>query len=120
MEYKREGYDMFQAMMAATKDEFARYMFHVQVVEEVQDQPAPTTSTHDAAPAMVDAPVDAPAAAAPNGAPKPQPAPAPAKVTASVGGGAAPSAADFEKVGRNAPCPCGSGRKYKKCHGSEI
>jgi preprotein translocase subunit SecA len=120
MEYKREGYDMFQAMMAATKDEFARYMFHVQVVDEVQEQPSPTAATHDAAPTMIDAPVDAPAAAPNGGAPKPQPAPAPAKVTASVGGGPAPDSADFEKVGRNAPCPCGSGRKYKKCHGSEI
>jgi preprotein translocase subunit SecA len=119
MEYKREGYDMFQAMMAATKEEFARYMFHVQVVEEVQDQPGPVTATHEGAPTMVDAPVDAPAAE-PNGAPKPQPAPAPAKVTASVGGGPAPDSADFEKVGRNAPCPCGSGRKYKKCHGAEV
>jgi preprotein translocase subunit SecA len=119
MEYKREGYDMFQAMMAATKDEFARYMFHVQVVEEVQDQPAPTTATHDVAPTMVDAPVDAPTAA-PNGAPKPQPAPAPAKVSASVGGGPAPDSGEYEKVGRNAPCPCGSGRKYKKCHGAEV
>src|SRR2546421_11418166 len=106
--------------MSQPNAEYARYMFHVQVVEEVQDQPGPVTATHEAAPTMIDAPVDAPAAAAPNGSPKPQPAPAPAKVTASVGGGAAPSAADFEKVGRNAPCPGGSGRKYKKCHRAEI
>ncbi len=130
MEYKREGYDMFQAMMAATKEEFARYMFHVQVVEEVQDQPAPVTATHDGAPAKADGPVDAPAAAgsppgsatSTNGA-NGQAAsskPAPARVTASVGGGPAPASGDFEKVGRNAPCPCGSGRKYKKCHGAEV
>ncbi len=130
MEYKREGYDMFQAMMAATKEEFARYMFHVQVVEEVQDQPAPVTATHDGAPAKADGPVDAPAAAgsppgsatSTNGA-NGQAAsskPAPARVTASVGGGPAPASGDYEKVGRNAPCPCGSGRKYKKCHGAEV
>jgi preprotein translocase subunit SecA len=28
------------------------------------------------------------------------------------------SASDVEKVGRNEPCPCGSGKKYKKCHGT--
>jgi preprotein translocase subunit SecA len=60
--------------------------------------------------------------AAPNGVPngKALSQPAPAKVSMSVGGGPAPSAADFEKVGRNAPCPCGSGRKFKKCHGLEL
>src|SRR2546423_10762541 len=58
MEYKREGYDMFQAMMAATKEEVARYMFHGQVVEEVQDQAAPTTATHAPAPTQVDRPAD--------------------------------------------------------------
>ena len=105
-------------------------MFHVQVVEEVQDRPAPVTATHDGAPAKADGPVDAPAAAgsppgsatSTNGA-NGQAAsskPAPARVTASVGGGPAPASGDFEKVGRNAPCPCGSGRKYKKCHGAEI
>src|SRR6266851_3626215 len=132
IEYKREGYDMFQTMMAATKEEFVRYMFHVQVVEETPEQAAPVTATHQDAPTMVDAPIDAPAPSG-NGAngsaakPKPAPAgtktsngsPAPAKVSASVGG--APAAAgDYEKVGRNAPCPCGSGRKYKKCHGFEA
>jgi preprotein translocase subunit SecA len=125
MEYKREGYDMFQAMMSATKEEFARYMFHVQVVEEVPDQPTPPAVT-PGGPPKADRPVDAPAAGgsptSTNGA-NGQGAsskPAPAKVTASVGGGPAPDPGDFEKVGRNAPCPCGSGRKYKKCHGAEV
>ena len=33
-------------------------------------------------------------------------------------GGATPQAADWANVGRNDPCPCGSGKKFKKCHGS--
>jgi hypothetical protein len=128
MEYKREGYDMFQAMMTATKEEFVRYMFHVQVVEDVQDKPGPVATIHEGAPTMVGGPADAPAVAAASGTPtstngangQPAPSkPAPARVTASVGGGPAPSG-EFEKVGRNAPCPCGSGRKYKKCHGAEV
>jgi len=45
-----------------------------------------------------------------------------ARVTLSHGGPAAPEKIetvrrDAEKVGRNDPCPCGSGKKYKKCHG---
>jgi preprotein translocase subunit SecA len=32
-------------------------------------------------------------------------------------GGSAPAKRETEKVGRNDPCPCGSGRKYKRCHG---
>ncbi len=31
---------------------------------------------------------------------------------------AAPAGVDFSKVGRNDPCPCGSGKKFKKCHGA--
>jgi preprotein translocase subunit SecA len=34
------------------------------------------------------------------------------------GGGAASGAIDWSNVGRNDPCPCGSGKKYKKCHGA--
>ena len=127
IEYKREGYDMFQSMMGAAKEEFVRYMFHVQVVEETQEQPQAVTASHDAAPAMLDAPAPTSAGAvapapAPNGVPNGK-APAqsvPAKVTMSVGGGPAPSGEDFSKVGRNAPCPCGSGRKFKKCHGLDL
>ena len=46
--------------------------------------------------------------------------PRPQRVRVSHGddeGGVAPQAKG-DKVGRNAPCPCGSGRKYKKCHGA--
>jgi preprotein translocase subunit SecA len=46
-------------------------------------------------------------------------------VTAGAGAGAATSvstgqrvASDWDKVGRNDPCPCGSGKKFKKCHGA--
>ncbi|MGH8011010.1 MAG: SEC-C metal-binding domain-containing protein, partial [Candidatus Binataceae bacterium] len=35
----------------------------------------------------------------------------------SGSGGVAPVKRDGDKVGRNDPCPCGSGKKYKRCHG---
>jgi len=49
--------------------------------------------------------------------------PRPQRVVMSHGAGAEPQAAapvkrETEKVGRNDPCPCGSGKKYKKCHGT--
>ena len=31
-----------------------------------------------------------------------------------------PFVRDYPKIGRNEPCPCGSGKKFKKCHGSEL
>jgi preprotein translocase subunit SecA len=88
VEYQREGYDMFNEMKDAIRDEFVRYIYRVQLVR--QDEPA---------------------------RPRPQ------RVLQSHGdetssgaaGGAAMSISD--KVPRNAPCPCGSGKKYKKCHG---
>jgi preprotein translocase subunit SecA len=102
VEYQREAYDTFQHMMGSIKDEFVRYMFHVQVVEEppVAQQPRRVTVSH-------------------------APAPSPLQAGGDDNGGAAPQAASVEqaisdKVPRNAPCPCGSGKKYKKCHGAEV
>jgi preprotein translocase subunit SecA len=42
--------------------------------------------------------------------------------TASVPGvpGAANATGDWSNVGRNDPCPCGSGKKFKKCHGANL
>jgi preprotein translocase subunit SecA len=88
VEYQREAFQMFQDMKDAIQEEFVRYIYRVQLVR--QDEPA---------------------------RPRPQ------RVRMSHGdegtggatGGAAVSVGD--KIPRNAPCPCGSGKKYKKCHG---
>ncbi|MFN0119178.1 MAG: DUF1186 domain-containing protein [Blastocatellia bacterium] len=48
---------------------------------------------------------------------KPQPAPPPARKPAIEWRSTTPATADTPKTGRNDPCPCGSGKKYKKCHG---
>lgn len=61
-----------------------------------------------AAAAGVAAPAGRPAAAGPA---RRAPAPAPART-------AAPKVAEVPKVGANQPCPCGSGKKYKRCHGA--
>jgi preprotein translocase subunit SecA len=91
VEYQREGYAMFLAMQDTIKEEFSRYMFHVQVVREQEH----------------------PEAAAPQASRL-------RFLKESADGGDEPAVretARSDKVGRNAPCPCGSGKKYKKCHG---
>jgi preprotein translocase subunit SecA len=121
-EWQREGYEMFGAMMKAIAQDFVRYVMHVQVVQkEAPTLEAPKvlnmqTSSSDDAPgntgfdrarALAVAEGEVPAAPA-------QAAPAPAqtsKPTTVVKDA-------FEKTPRNAPCPCGSGKKFKQCHGA--
>jgi preprotein translocase subunit SecA len=126
-EWQREGFDMFEAMMAIIQDDFTRYVFHLEVVkEQPQPQPVPKSLEYSApespeqptaarpartgptagAAAVAAAPAAAGAAPATRPA-RPQAAPAAVKEPARV-----------EKVpGRNDPCHCGSGKKYKMCHG---
>jgi preprotein translocase subunit SecA len=96
-EYKREAYDMFEEMVDRVRTTVTELLFKMQVARE-------------AAPEPVRRPAPAPLAA-------PQPRPAAA---VSLSRGAAPerrpeTARSGQKVGRNDPCYCGSGKKYKKC-----
>ena len=88
-EYQREAYDMFQDMIEVIKRDAVRYLFHVQIAQEAD--PATSTTVTSGAPARVAANASQPQRREP--------------VTA-------------DKIGRNDPCPCGSGKKYKKCHGA--
>ena len=117
-EWQREGFEMFGAMMKGIAQDFVRYVMHVQVKTQ-PEQPTLTpkvlnmqTSSSDDAPAQSGFSTAAAAAAAEeSGAPAPAQATAPAKqqtVTKDA----------FEKTPRNAPCPCGSGKKFKQCHGA--
>ena len=90
VEYQREGFELFSAMMDAIKEELASLVFNVQVsVEDGEKVSAPSL---DANPSEVSA----------------------LSYTASEGSGAVTK----NEVTRNAPCPCGSGKKYKRCHGA--
>jgi preprotein translocase subunit SecA len=89
-EYQREAHDMYGQMKASVEEEFVRYIYRVELVR--QDEPARPRPQRLVA----------------SGPGQEQQAPA-----ASDGGQAISG-----KVPRNAPCPCGSGRKYKKCHGA--
>jgi preprotein translocase subunit SecA len=115
-EWQREGFEMFGAMMKGIAQDFVRYVMHVQVVRN--DQPEPQVqnvqqTSSENVPATTGF-QRAAAAAVAEGALPPEAAPAPAPTTKpqTVVKDA------FEKTPRNAPCPCGSGKKFKNCHGA--
>jgi preprotein translocase subunit SecA len=123
-EYKREGRDMFMDMIAEIKREILQLLIKIQGYREPQrisriKPPQWVESREDvfAAP-MPQSPVPAPAANHPAGFGG---APAPRDLSQAIPtGGVAtqPVTRQAPKVGRNDLCPCGSGKKYKKCHGS--
>ncbi len=111
IEYKNEGFNLFSEMIADVKMGAVEFLFRVQVGEpERTQQPAPARSTltsHDgSAGSFSGTPRPSPQAAGPPDAADAPPQ-GPAKIPVRVG----------PKVGRNDPCPCNSGKKYKKCCG---
>jgi preprotein translocase subunit SecA len=134
-EYRAEGHLMFEELMDTIREEIVRYLMHVEIERDEAERLRPAEAV---GPAPGDgglvyeheslAGADAIAAAGAgdgNGAGDGRAAPMRASVTAGAGAGAATSvstgqrvASDWDKVGRNDPCPCGSGKKYKKCHGA--
>jgi preprotein translocase subunit SecA len=112
-EYKRESYEMFTALLDNIKHEVIRILARVQVraeedVEAVEEQRRAERQMqfrHDEAASPAAAPPPPPGAGQPL-PPGAQPQP---QVETFV--------RDGRKVGRNEPCPCGSGKKFKHCHG---
>ena len=92
-EYQKEGYNMFEEMIRRKEEDVVQKLFTVELAREAiapqveLEQPRPQR--------MVLSHGDEPISARPGGAPK----------------------REVDKVGRNDPCPCGSGKKYKRCHG---
>src|SRR6056297_1270592 len=117
-EWQREGFEMFGAMMTGIAQDFVKYVMHVQVVQN--QAPAPvdepmvknlqTTSSGDVESTGF---ADAARAAVAEGDLPPEAAPAQAPVKQQT-----VVKDDFSKTPRNAPCPCGSGKKFKQCHGA--
>jgi preprotein translocase subunit SecA len=99
VEYQREGFEMFTTMQETIKEDFARYIFHVELVRQDQTRRREPASMRQERRQIPMAQPQTPAAAE-----EPEDAPA---ITQ----------AKSEKIPRNAPCPCGSGKKYKMCHG---
>jgi preprotein translocase subunit SecA len=106
-EYKREAFELFSDMLDRIKTDVVRVMLTVQVrtQEDVQavEEPPPVSNVryqHADFEEALAGPAEGDAAAAVAAAPK-----------------AAPFTRAGGKIGRNDPCPCGSGKKYKQCHG---
>ncbi len=178
VEYQREGYDLFSAMMEGIKEESVGFLFHLEVQLATEEEAAEADSAADLAPqpapaldgghqpaivarGLVEArrpqrlqytaptvdgeggvqhlagPADGPVDARPVGTPRtaaraaraagPATSQAPGQqvtgqqvtgqpVAGQQGTGGATAEA-IREVPRNAPCPCGSGKKYKRCHG---
>ncbi len=111
-EYKRDAFEMFGRMLDRLKYEVATVLAKVQVRTE-QDVAAMEEQRRRAR-AMQFQHAEAPSATAEVPA---QPQGAPAATPAAGAQPVAPFVREDRKVGRNEPCPCGSGLKYKQCHG---
>jgi len=130
VEYKKESFELFQAMKERVDEEIVRYLWWLRPImgDEAASVPAPRRAAPRRAPLIMNDPKEESSSASIFGAPR-SPAPttrAPARAIGPqqpprVGGDDAPVKQvrrDEPKVGRNDPCPCGSGKKYKKCHGA--
>ena len=125
VEYQREGFDMFAAMMDGIKEESVGYLFNLEVQVEAEPEEELEVEAGSALSQAAAAGHVAPAINARGLESPKQPAglaySAPSELgDAEVKGSTAAAAADdiFVGVSRNADCPCGSGKKYKKCHGA--
>jgi len=88
VEYKREGFDMFEEMIRSIQRDTVKMLFHIKkenIVIQRQQVARETSATHGESQASRQ-----------------------------------PKKRETAKVGRNDPCPCGSGKKYKKCCGSNL
>jgi len=125
VEYQREGFDMFTAMMDGIKEESVGFLFNL-VIEIEEEAPAEEAAELEisadaaAATALAHAPqIRAKGLQAPQ-APKNLSYAGPTErgEVAVTGASAADAEDPYAHVGRNEKCPCGSGKKYKQCHGA--
>ncbi len=140
-EYKREAFEMFENMLGSLREQVTQLLSHVELRVAGPEEPDSVLPERPAQ-QMQETRRD-PALA---GAPAPPPAGERRLESVMAGGGRAPAPPEIEgpgqaaaeggtirrakfdandpatwtKVGRNAPCPCGSGRKYKHCHGKLV
>jgi preprotein translocase subunit SecA len=116
-EYKKEGYDVFVTMMASTSSTVCSKVFKVQVQRETEIERIERADAEKHAAqqrAMQARHGSEPAAGEDEAAPAARPVSRPPRVSVQ------PARREGPKVGRNDPCPCGSGQKFKKCHGAAL
>ena len=94
-EYKRESFDLFKSLTERIEDESVRFLYRLEPPSQEEQQAQEQLRRERQRQVVFRGPAQA----------------------AAAGAGRAP-AAGAKKVGRNEPCPCGSGKKFKKCHGA--
>ena len=119
-EYKREAFDLFQEMLDNLSDRVTTILSHVELQmmppEGLTPQgPADMHESHED-PAFADQPDARPAPRATGTGGQVPPTPQTSRVTTAEDRDPA-DPATWGRIGRNEPCPCGSGKKYKQCHG---
>ncbi|MFM8502217.1 MAG: preprotein translocase subunit SecA, partial [Actinomycetota bacterium] len=92
VEYQKEGYELFSAMIEAMKEEVVGFLFNVEV--KVEDSKVEAKGVEESKPSEN------------------------LKYSAPSESGTTERTSSGSSVSRNAPCPCGSGKKYKRCHGA--
>ena len=138
VEFKKEAFILFEDMMARIDNETVRYLYHVQIQQQEPPTQPVSQPVEPKGPARSRAGVVAAAASA---AARIEEAPAPQRLpdfarslerkqerqqrdlqyqTGPAQAEAPKPVRTGAKVGRNDPCPCGSGKKYKKCHGANA
>jgi len=90
-EYQREAYDMFEELKESIRSDFVQYIYRVEFVRPEAQAQQPTRVQDNRTEVESQG-----------------------KDTANA------NQAVSDKTPRNAPCPCGSGKKYKKCHGASV
>jgi preprotein translocase subunit SecA len=123
--WQREGYEMFGKLMDSVDDDYVRFVTHLEVVPAEEAAPDYAQATYEAADDPVEAPAltpPVPAAPAEPRAQAPAVTPTPRAAPGIAGRSLAaptPTAPPNSKLGRNDPCWCGSGKKFKVCHGRD-
>jgi len=108
VEYKNEAFEMFNELRERIQGSIVAGIFRVQVTRNAPPPPTPPIVRQ----VLESGPGDPDGAAGRNGAPKPRP-----RDLVGSGTGAGATSGSAAKVGRNDPCWCGSGKKFKRCHG---
>jgi preprotein translocase subunit SecA len=128
--YKNEAFDLFRDLMNSIWDDFARLIFHVQVTVEGPNGGPPPAPVSRRPSSAASSPTGGGRVTYSGGG-----APQGAMAIAAAAGGAVPGEVNgevfeepvqieqrhvdpSEQIGRNDPCWCGSGKKFKKCHGA--
>jgi preprotein translocase subunit SecA len=102
-EYQREAFMMFDELTGSIQEDFVKYIYRVELVRQDQPPAPPATRVQRVQENREEV------AAGAGGA---------GEAVREGGQAGNPQQAFSDKVPRNAPCPCGSGKKYKKCHGA--